>query len=73
MGKGSGRRPTDQVKFDANYDKIFNNKKKAEWEDEDVKERHLNSLKDKDGKNKSDSKNTKKATRKRRVSARSDC
>ena len=49
MGKGSNRRPTDDTKFVDNYDRIFNNKKKVEWEDEVVKEQHLNSLKDKDG------------------------
>ena len=59
MGKGSNRRPTDDKKFVDNYDKIFNNKKKVEWEDEVVKEHHLNSLKDKDG-NKPNTKNFKK-------------
>jgi hypothetical protein len=59
MGKGSNRRPTDDKKFVDNYDKIFNNKKKVEWEDEDVKERHLNSLKDKNG-NITNTKNFKK-------------
>ena len=49
MGKGSNRRPTDDTKFVDNYNRIFNNKKKVEWEDEVVKEQHLNSLKDKDG------------------------
>ena len=59
MGKGSSRRPTDDKKFVDNYDKIFNNKKKVEWEDEVVKEQHLNSLKDKDG-NITNTKNFKK-------------
>jgi len=62
MGKGSSRRPTDDKKFVDNYDRIFNNKKKVAWEDEDVKERHLNSLKDKDG-NITNTKNFKKTAR----------
>ncbi len=40
MGKGSGRRPTDDKKFVDNFDRIFNNKKKVEWEDEIITEEH---------------------------------
>jgi len=29
MGKGSGRRPTDDKKFVDNFDRIFSNKKMA--------------------------------------------
>ena len=48
MGKGSGRRPTDDKKFVDNFDRIFNNKKNVEWEDEIITEEHNESLKEKD-------------------------
>lgn len=34
MSKGSKQRPTDKDKFDANYDRIFGEKKKVEINDE---------------------------------------
>ena len=40
-GKGSKRRPTDQHKFESNFDKIF--KEKIKWEDE-IKEEDDNKL-----------------------------
>ena len=33
MGKGSGRRPTDEKKFEDNFDRIFNNKKDKDGKD----------------------------------------
>ncbi len=48
MGKGSSRRPTDDKKFSNAYDRIFGAVKKQP---------KINNKKDKDGKDKSDSKN----------------
>ena len=41
VGKGSKLRPTDQHKFESNFDKIF--RQKIEWEDE-MKEEDDNKL-----------------------------
>ena len=41
-GKGSKRRPTDEQKFDENFDKIF--RQKIEWEDEIQEERDKKKL-----------------------------
>jgi uncharacterized protein with von Willebrand factor type A (vWA) domain len=53
-GKGSKRRPTDQQKFDENFEKIFGGKpnnnqfdnmqKKEEWREEIINERQQESL-----------------------------
>ena len=58
MGKGSGRRPTDQQKFEDNWDKIFNSKpnanqfdnlqKKEEWREEIINERNQEAINGKD-------------------------
>jgi hypothetical protein len=55
-GKGSKRRPTDQQKFDENFEKIFGGKpnnnqfdnmqKKEEWREEIINERQQESLMD---------------------------
>ena len=60
MGKGSGRRPTDDKKFVDNYDRIFNNKAKADWEDEIVAEEHNESLREKNHGSITNPKNAKK-------------
>ena len=60
MGKGSGRRPTDQQKFEDNFDKIFRMKQQEEWREEIINERHEESLKDKDNGNKPNAENSEK-------------
>ena len=55
-GKGSKRRPTDQQKFEDNFEKIFGGKpnnnqfdnmqKKEEWREEIINERQKESLTD---------------------------
>tara|TARA_R110000868_G_scaffold147104_1_gene368275 strand:- start:1444 stop:1635 length:192 start_codon:yes stop_codon:yes gene_type:complete len=60
MGKGSGRRPTDQQKFEDNFDKIFRMKQQEEWREEIINERHEESLKDKDNGNKPNAENAEK-------------
>ncbi len=57
MGKGSRRRPTDDKKFSSAYDRIFGAVKKQP---------KINNKKDKDGKDKSDPKNSSK-TKKREL------
>ena len=61
MGKGSGRRPTDQQKFEDNWDKIFNSKpnanqfdnlqKKEDWREEIINERNQEAINGKDESN----------------------
>jgi len=57
MGKGSSRRPTDNTKFSSAYDRIFGAVKKQP---------KINNKKDKDGKDKSNPKNSGK-TKKREL------
>ena len=57
MGKGSSRRPTDDKKFSNAYDRIFGAVKKQP---------KINNKKDKDGKDKSNPKNSGK-TKKREL------
>jgi hypothetical protein len=45
-GKGSKRRPTDQQKFEDNFDKIFRMKQQEEWREEIINERQQESLMD---------------------------
>ena len=61
MGKGSGRRPTDNKKFADNFDRIFNNK---------PNNKQFEGI---DNGDKSDTKNTKKIKGKRRVSSGTGC
>ena len=43
-GKGSKRRPTDQQKFEDNFDKIFRMQQQEEWREEIINERQKESL-----------------------------
>ena len=43
-GKGSKRRPTDQQKFEDNFDKIFRMNQQEEWREEIINERQKKSL-----------------------------
>jgi hypothetical protein len=43
-GKGSKRRPTDQQKFEDNFDKIFRMQQQEEWREEIINERQQESL-----------------------------
>jgi hypothetical protein len=43
-GKGHKRRPTDQQKFEDNFDKIFRMKQQEEWREEIINERQKESL-----------------------------
>ena len=43
-GKGSKQRPTDQQKFEDNFDKIFRMKQQEEWREEIINERQKESL-----------------------------
>jgi hypothetical protein len=45
-GKGSKRRPTDQQKFEDNFDKIFRMQQQEEWREEIINERQKESLTD---------------------------
>ena len=45
-GKGSKRRPTDQQKFEDNFDKIFRMNQQEEWREEIINERQKKSLTD---------------------------
>jgi len=45
-GKGHKRRPTDQQKFEDNFDKIFRMKQQEEWREEIINERQQESLMD---------------------------
>jgi len=55
MGKGSGRRPTDQQKFEDNFDKIFRMKQKEEWREEIINERNQEAINGKDESNTTES------------------
>ena len=59
MGKGSGRRPTDQQKFDENFDKIFRMKQQEDWREEIINERNQEAINGKDKPNPKDSGTTK--------------
>jgi hypothetical protein len=59
MGKGSGRRPTDQQKFEDNFDKIFRMKQQEEWREEIINERNQEAINGKDKPNPKDSGTTK--------------
>ena len=59
MGKGSGRRPTDQQKFEDNFDKIFRMKQQEEWREEIINERNQEAINGKDKPNSTDSGTTK--------------
>jgi hypothetical protein len=43
-GKGSKQRPTDQQKFEDNFDKIFRMQQQEEWREEIINERQKESL-----------------------------
>jgi hypothetical protein len=43
-GKGSKQRPTDQQKFEDNFDKIFRMQQQEEWREEIINERQQESL-----------------------------
>ena len=60
MGKGSGRRPGNEKALESNWDRIFNNKAKADWEDEIVAEEHNESLREKNHGSITNPENTKK-------------
>ena len=51
MGKGSGRRPTDQQKFEDNFDKIFRMKQQEDWREEIINERNQEAINGKDESN----------------------
>ena len=59
MGKGSGRRPTDQQKFEDNFDKIFRMKQQEDWREEIINERNQEAINGKDKPNPKDSGTTK--------------
>ena len=59
MGKGSGRRPTDQQKFEDNFDKIFRMKQQEDWREEIINERNQEAINGKDKPNSTDSGTTK--------------
>jgi hypothetical protein len=43
-GKGSKQRPTDQQKFEDNFDKIFRMQQQEKWREEIINERQQESL-----------------------------
>ena len=55
MGKGSGRRPTNQQKFEDNFDKIFRMKQQEDWREEIINERNQEAINGKDKPNPKDS------------------
>ena len=59
MGKGSGRRPTNQQKFEDNFDKIFRMKQQEDWREEIINERNQEAINGKDKPNSTDSGTTK--------------
>ncbi len=59
MGKGSGRRPTNQQKFEDNFDKIFRMKQQEDWREEIINERNPEAINGKDKPNPKDSGTTK--------------
>mgnify|MGYP007062881691 FL=1 len=59
MGKGSGRRPTNQQKFEDNFDKIFRMKQQEDWREEIINERNQEAINGKDKPNPKDSGTTK--------------
>ena len=59
MGKGSSRRPTNQQKFEDNFDKIFRMKQQEDWREEIINERNQEAINGKDKPNPKDSGTTK--------------